>query len=723
MSFRETITQRVPSVFILAAIAIIFAGLDAAFIFAGPMLPYSQASLTVFLFAGAVLMAVMGLFSSFRCVFTGFQDEAMVILAVVVGSIGASAEVVDDSLYATALVMVMVSTVLTGAFFFLLGELRMGRMIRYVPFSVTAGFMITVGGLLMSGGIALAEGSSITELAGSIASDFALPTRAGFAIGVAILLGLCAKRLGHMRALPAAITISLLGFYLVAWLSSSSHADLVAGSWLQATAADQAHEHGWSIVMRSAIDWDLVTEQWSSLASIAMISALALLLAVTALELSTRQNVDVDRELRAAGLANLCTGLVGGSTGYHEDAVTSMLHRDPHADKVTLLLAAILCAGVSLLDPGWFAYIPMPILGGLLIWLGWQLWREWLFQHGRYLHRTDWLAVIAIIAVTIYAGFIAGVLLGLGVGIALFLVDYSQVRTVRYAVNGREIRSNVDRSPDAEQVLYDEGQRIHVVKLQGYLFFARAHQVLLQLEPVMRRTSHGEQRFAIIDFFGVAGVDSTATMAFVRLKQMAVDAGATLVFTGLRIETRVDLARVELADGFIRYFDQLDEGLAFCEEELLNAHEGEYEKLVSASQIFDEILDLSQRSNNEEQYLEQIHVAPGELLIEAGAEADDIYLVESGSLNVVIEGIDHRPMVVRGLEAGSVFGEMALYLGGARSASVIASTEAVVRRLDHASLQRMESENPQLAMVVHSMLARLLALKLRQTNTWLSHLR
>ena len=378
---------------------------------------------------------------------------------------------------------------------------------------------------------------------------------------------------------------------------------------------------------------------------------------------------------------------------------------------------------MALFDIAWFSFIPIPVLGGLLIWLGGQLWREWLFHNGRYLHKADWLAVAAIVSVTLYAGFIAGVLLGIGVGVALFLVDYSQVRTVRYAVNGREIRSNVDRSSDAEQVLYDQGRRIHVIKLQGYLFFARAHQVVLQLEPVFDQVANDETHFAIIDFQGVAGIDSTATMALVRLKQIAAATKAELVFTGLRMEARVDLARIELADGFIKYFDHLDQGLAYCEEVLLSAFAGSFEKRVNSSAIFSEILAMSDPGGQSQNYLNPIQVKDGETLIEAGDPADDIYLVESGSLEVRIQGVDQRPIVVRGLEPGSVFGEMALYLGGRRSASVVATSDAVVQQLDHASLQRMEQDNPQVAMAVHRMLARLMATKLRQTNTWLSHLR
>ncbi|MFN9290424.1 MAG: hypothetical protein ACK6EB_20340, partial [Planctomyces sp.] len=150
-----------------------------------------------------------------------------------------------------------------------------------------------------------------------------------------------------------------------------------------------------------------------------------------------------------------------------------------------MLWAALFSAAVAALDPAWFALVPLPLLGGMLLWLWWELWREWLVYSGHYLFSNDLLAVVAIVVVTVSAGFISGVLLGIGVGIALFLVDYSQVSTVRYVVSGREIRSNIDRSPSAEQLLYDLGSRVNVVKLQGYLFFARSHQVLVQLEPVI----------------------------------------------------------------------------------------------------------------------------------------------------------------------------------------------------------------------------------------------
>jgi len=718
-----SLLSRARGVLVLAMIAILFAGLDAAFIFSGPWLPYVGSTLPVFLLSGAVLMGAMGALSRFRCLYTGFQDEAVVILAgVAAGFTKLAGGVVDDRLYASTLVAVVVATVVTGTFFLLLGTLRLGRLIRYVPFSVTAGFMITIGGLLISGGAELAESRRIGVVASGLASGD-MPWKALVALGCALVIVMLCRRKGGLVLLPLICAGLMLAFYVACALAGIDTATLAAHGWLPPAIGEAPRPPGWLLVQQAGVDWPLVASGWRSYLSVALISSLALLLAVTALELSTRQRVDVDRELRAAGIANLATAAAGGAAGYHDDIVTAMLHKSLAADRVTVLAAALLCAGAAAFSPQWFALVPLPLLGGIVMWLGWQLWRDWVFYSGSYLHRSDWIAVAAIAAVTLSIGFIAGVLLGIGVGIALFLVDYSQVSTVRYVVNGREIRSNVDRSSEAEQLLYDQGLRIHVVKLQGYLFFARAHQVLVQLEPLLSRLSRDDAHYIVLDFQGVSGVDSTATIAFVRLRQMAGDARAQLVFTGLGLAARLDLAREELAEGIVRYFGTLDQGLAWCEDQLLHGTLPPHVGRVNATHIFEEIVHISRVQGGWEPYLREVRVPAGETLIAVGGETADIFHVESGSLSVQIEGVGKERIVLRGLEPGSVFGEMAFYLGGRRSAAVVAETDAVLQVLGARALDRLERENPALAAKVHRLLARLMALKLRQTNAWLSHLR
>ena len=707
---------------IMALLGLIFAALYSAFIFTGPLIDFMVPSVTVMLWGGAIMMLVTMLFSNIRGVYAAIQDEAVVILAAAAAAIYADmGSVVDGRTYVTILGAIAFSTIFTGFAFYLLGVWRLGRVIRYVPFSVTAGFMITIGWLLIVGGFEVAEGKEIHLILLDSIQEGKLAWKASAALLFAAVLHLLASRLGEVLALPLSFALGVVIFLAGSAVLGVSVDELAASGWLLAANGNQTEINAlWAGL--GAVDWVVVLEHWRAYVSIAVISALALLLAVTGLELSTRRRVDVDRELRAAGIANLSSGLAGSPAGYADAPVTTMLHQGSGTNRSAVVLAALMVAAAALADTSWLNYVPLPFLGGVFLWLGWQLWDEWLFKHGDYLQSKDWIAVGAIVFVTVTAGFIAGVLLGVGVGIALFLLDYSQVRAIRYVVNGREIRSNVDRPPAMEQYLYEQGQRIHIIKLQGYLFFARSHQVLVQLEPYFEQMRSQQHHFVLVDFKGVAGIDSTATMGFVRLRQMALEAGGELVFSGLSLEAKVDLSKNELSESVIKYFDSLDQGLAYCEDLILEEQTELRAERVSAAGIFADILQVSADTISAGEYLSREHVAAGQTLIEVGDPAKDIFIVESGSLSVKTVGLEHKTIVLRGLEPGSVFGEMALYLGGSRTASVVADTDAVVSRLSGESLARMEKENPTLAMAVHKLLAKLLAQKLRQTNTWLSHL-
>jgi SulP family sulfate permease len=61
---------------------------------------------------------------------------------------------------------------------------------------------------------------------------------------------------------------------------------------------------------------------------------------------------------------------------------------------------------------------------------------------------------------------------------------------------------------------------------------------------------------------------------------------------------------------------------------------------------------------------------------------------------------------------GTVAGEVGLYLGGRRTASVVSRGPAVLWRLTNDALARMEREDPAAASAFHRFMARLLAERL-----------
>jgi len=77
---------------------------------------------------------------------------------------------------------------------------------------------------------------------------------------------------------------------------------------------------------------------------------------------------------------------------------------------------------------------------------------------------------------------------------------------------------------------------------------------------------------------------------------------------------------------------------------------------------------------------------------------------------------------LRTMGAGTVVGEMGLYLQQARSASVVADAPTVVHRLTAEALDRMEHSDPAAAAALHRFMAHLLAERLANTNKTLQAL-
>lgn len=83
--------------------------------------------------------------------------------------------------------------------------------------------------------------------------------------------------------------------------------------------------------------------------------------------------------------------------------------------------------------------------------------------------------------------------------------------------------------------------------------------------------------------------------------------------------------------------------------------------------------------------LEREDVAPGATVVREGDPGERFYIVLSGMLSVLQEGIGERRM----LRPGDSFGEVALAMGIPRTASVRAVTPAVVASCDSETFDQL----------------------------------
>ncbi|MFQ6548776.1 Crp/Fnr family transcriptional regulator [Aestuariibius sp. 2305UL40-4] len=92
-----------------------------------------------------------------------------------------------------------------------------------------------------------------------------------------------------------------------------------------------------------------------------------------------------------------------------------------------------------------------------------------------------------------------------------------------------------------------------------------------------------------------------------------------------------------------------------------------------------------------------VHLADGEILFEQGQAGDALYVVEMGTVEVSVVSREGRKLALDVFRKGDVFGEIALFDGGRRTATVTAMEPCTLRSVRRADLFAQVARQPDLA--------------------------
>lgn len=99
--------------------------------------------------------------------------------------------------------------------------------------------------------------------------------------------------------------------------------------------------------------------------------------------------------------------------------------------------------------------------------------------------------------------------------------------------------------------------------------------------------------------------------------------------------------------------------------------------------------------------IDAVSVCPGNSLFREGDDAAALYIVRSGVLQIVGDGVIYETVA-----AGGVVGELAIADEGKRSASVLASTHAELWAVDTPAFLALVKADPEFALTIMSVMAR-----------------
>jgi SulP family sulfate permease len=674
-----------------------------AVIFTGTFEPYLGIGIQMALFGTAVLAATAAVGSSYPAVMANIQIETAVVLGVLSAAIAGSlaGHGAGAPALATLVAAIWLSTVSLGVVFTALGAFRLGNAIRYIPFPVIGAFLAYVAWLLLRGGMSTMVGQQLS-LADSVVLlqpgllSYWLP-------GTLAAIGLLSLQLvrRHYLNTPVVLVASVALFWLVVWLTGTSAAELRSAGYV---LSGPPPEQSWSplahLTALTSADWAVLLRHLPQIAIVWLVAMIALLVIASSLEIAIRSDLDLDQELKVAGIGNLLSGVGGGLPGYQSISGSLLSHYLGTRSRLVGLISAGICASALLFGGPLLAYVPKLLLGLVLIYLALSIAVNLAFDRWPKLSAPDRGILLLVFLSLVWLGFVQGIVIGIIAGLAVFAFNYARIDAVRAAGSGTSHASTVLRPPEQRRLLAEHGEAIQVIRLQGYLFFGSAHRILQRIAA--RLSGQMPLRFLLLDLERVDGADSSTILSLIRLIEQADQRGVTVLWSAVpeRVTAALRAAGLDL-DRRTQLFSDLDHALEYAEDRMLDHLAGAAPGLAESAHAFPALAI----GEGILAYGTRVSWRAGEHAIRQGERSEEMYFIESGRLTARLEQASGSHVRLRTILPGTVIGEVACYLGLPRSAAVVADQDSSAFRITKDALERMRTENAELAVAFHEFMA------------------
>lgn len=669
--------------------------------------PYGAAGVGVGIVAVLIGQVLGGVIGTFACGTRGLSLGTTSTMTLLLAGLIASVAAEHPGSISIALGAVALATVMSGLLLTALAALGAGKLIPLVPYPVLAGIVNGTAVLLIISMLPRAIGVGPVD-----ATGFWLPIAPFISTTVIGLILLeMPKILSKVPAVMIAVLSGTAVHHLLALVVGMDHAGPMLGA-MPSIAAGRTSDLRQTMDALEGIDLTRLAIQILPVAvSMALVTMIESLAAVSALQDSMGRVAHARRDLIATGIANIVTGFAGGAAVTGNVAATITITRAGGTTWVSLFLRCVfLLLFMVVLAPA-LAFVPMAAMAGVVIAIGWRLldldgltsaWR--MLRHGGR-NRVDImcsaLVILVVAGVAIRWSLVEAVGVGIPLSVVVFVVSMGR-DLVRRSYRNPIGRSRLRWPENETSILIAGGGRVAVVEIQGAIFFGSvdtlAHQIATEL-------SSGAD-FVVLDMRQITSIDLSGARRLVQicnsLWQQRVNLSLAYVRPGMAIWDYLE--ELALLDRLRKehVFPTLDTALEAVETALL-VESGAATTLSLTPEAALHGLGLPEEAVAALlPHLAEVHFAADDIIIRAGEETQSVYLLLSGRLDVTIPLTTSSTAIalrtrLTTITAGTLVGEMALLSGAPRSADVISRTSAVCLRFDADMVAALRRERPEVA--------------------------
>lgn len=385
----------------------------------------------------------------------------------------------------------LIASVMAGIILIIMAMLRLGRLIEYVPESVTLGFTGGIAIVIATLQIKDFLGLPITSMPDHYTAQLTLlihnipnthlPSLAIAALTLFVMLLWPTFKTAIPPHLPAVIIGSI-----AAWLLGKNGITVeTISSRFSYTLADGSIAHGIPAILPSFIlpweqlgannkvtqlNWSMPQDLLPAAFAIAMLGAIESLLCAVVLDGMTGKRHSANSELLGQGIGNIITPFFGGITATAAIARSAAnVNAGAESSVSAMVHALVVLLGFVLLAP-LLGYLPMPTMAALLIMVAWNMSEAHksveLIKTGS---RNELWVFFCCISLTIIFGMVIAITAGIILAALLFMKEIADM------THATDVTHNKQLMPHT----IPEGWR--VFHISGSLFFAAADKVFGEL--------------------------------------------------------------------------------------------------------------------------------------------------------------------------------------------------------------------------------------------------
>jgi len=444
---------------------------------------------------------------------------------------------------------IIATFVLAGIFLVVMGLLRIGQYIRYMPYPVVSGFMSGIGFIIVILQIFPFFGlkaplkivDTFTNI-GQIASGINMQAVALSTATLAIIYLFPRITKKVPSTLVALLVLTVVSVLL--GLDVPIIGDIPKG-------LPEVH-----IDTILGMDWRHPMVMVIPALTLAALGAIDSLLTSVVADSMTKTQHDPNKELIGQGIGNAVAGLIGGLPGAGATMRTVVNIRSGGKTRLSGMIHAVVLLMV-LLGAGVYAkLIPIPVLAGILISVGIGIIDYKGLKHLMDVPRSDAAVMIIVLLLTVFVDLLQAVAVGMVLAAILFMKQMADLA---------ESKAVIGALSELETDIPDEiKNKIRIYHFEGPIFFGFANHLkeMVKAHPNMCAVIFRMDRVPSIDQSGMYALED----AIYELKKR----GIKVVFAGLQSQPEDMLRNIKVIPELVEekhIFDTFDTAIKAMKED------------------------------------------------------------------------------------------------------------------------------------------------------------